>query len=178
MATTHNWINPKLEVRRSKIGGKGVFAKENIPEGTRLVIFGGKIMFIDEIKNLPKNLQQYPMQIEERFVLGPHQNQTEIEDTDYFNHSCEPNSGFKGQIFLVAMHDIRKNEEVTFDYAMVVSESIGSDVEFKIECKCGLENCRKIITENDWKLPYLQKKYNGFFSQYLQEKCSYVNIKP
>jgi SET domain-containing protein len=173
MSIKHNWLNPGLEVRNSKIGGRGVFAKENIIRGTRLAIFGGKLMFIDEIRNLPEHLQEYTMQIEERFILGPPQNSTEPDETDFFNHSCEPNSGFKGQMFLVAMRDIKKNEEITFDYAMVVSESVGSDFIFELECKCGSGNCRKKITENDWKLPELQKKYYGFFSQYLQEKITF-----
>jgi hypothetical protein len=172
----HAWLNPGLEVRNSNIGGKGVFSKENIiNKSTRLAIFGGKLMFIDELRNLPKTLQKYPIQIEERFILGPPQNSIEPDETDFFNHSCEPNSGFKGQIFLVAMRDIKKNEEITFDYAMVVSESVGSDFVFEMECKCGCSNCRKKITVNDWKDPDIQKKYNGFFSQYLQDKCSFGN---
>lgn len=168
----NNWLSPKLEVRKSKIKGNGVFAKENILQGTRLAIFGGKLMFIDEIKNLSGHLKDYTMQIEERFVLGPSLDETELDETNFFNHSCEPNSGFKGQIFLVAMKDIKKNEEITFDYAMVVSESVGSDIVFEMECNCGSINCRKKITENDWKLPDIRKKYNGFFSQYLQEKLN------
>ncbi len=175
MNIKNNWLNPKLEVRKSRINRKGVFAKEKIIQGTRLAIFGGRLMLINEIKNLPEHLQEYTMQIEEHFLLGPSQNETEPEETDFFNHSCEPNSGFKGQMFLVAMRDIKKNEEITFDYAMVVSESIGSDIVFEMECRCGSSNCRKKITENDWKLPEIQKKYNGFFSQYLQEKCSFGN---
>jgi uncharacterized protein len=173
MSFKNNWLNPELEVRESIIKGKGVFAKKNIPKGTRLAIFGGTLMLIDEIKNLPEHLKKYTMQIEERFVLGPPQNATEPDETDYFNHSCEPNSGFEGQMFLVAMRDIKENEEITFDYAMVVSESVGSDIVFEMECKCMSRNCRKRITENDWKLPDIQNKYSGFFSQYLQKRCSY-----
>ncbi|MCX9084457.1 MAG: SET domain-containing protein [Candidatus Methanoperedens sp.] len=170
MSIKHSWLNPILEVRKSSIRGKGVFAKENITAKTRLAVLGGTIMLIDEIQNLPQHLQAYTMQIEERFVLGPHKDSKEPDPTDFFNHSCEPNSGFKGQIFLVSMRDIKKNEEITFDYAMVVSESIGSDIVFEMECECGYSNCRKKITENDWKIPRIQKKYYGFFSQYLQEK--------
>lgn len=175
MSIKHNWLNPGLEVRNSKIGGRGVFAREDVIRGTRLAIFGGKLMFIDEIRNLPEHLQEYTMQVEERFILGPPQNSTYPDETDFFNHSCEPNSGFKGQMFLVAMRDIKNNEEITFDYAMVVSESVGSDFVFEMECKCGSSNCRKKITENDWKIPEIQKKYYGFFSQYLQDKCSSGN---
>lgn len=169
-STRYNWLNPKLEVRNSKIKGRGVFAKEDITQGTRLAIFSGTILFIDEIRNLPEHLQGFTMQIEERFVLGLPHHKNEAEETDFFNHSCEPNSGFKGQIFLVAMRDIEKNEEITFDYAMVVSRSVDSDFVFEMECKCGSNNCRTKITEDDWKLPSLQQKYRGYFSQYLHDK--------
>lgn len=179
MKIIHNWLNPKLEVRKSSIGGRGVFAKENINKGTRLAIFGGKLMFIEEIKNLPDYLKDYSLQIEERFVLGPPQNAAEPDETDFFNHSCEPNSGIKGQMFLVAMKDIRSDEEITFDYAMAVSESVGSDIIFEMTCRCGSPNCRKKITEDDWKLTDLQMRYKGFFSQYLQEKIDkYVSNSP
>lgn len=171
----HSWLNPKLEVKRTKEYGKGIFAKEDISKSERLAIFGGSIIKIDEIDNLPEELTDLPMQIEERFVICSVKS-GKPEDTDFFNHSCEPNSGIKGQIFLVAIKNIKKDEEVTFDYAMVLSESIESDiVDSPMECKCGDKNCRKNITDNDWKIPELQKKYKGYFSQYLQEKIDAIN---
>ena len=95
------------------------------------MIFGGDVMLIDEINNFPEHMQAYPMQIEERFVLGRRRS-TEPEDADLINHSCSPNAGFRGQIFLVALRAIEPGEELTFDYAMVVSESIGTSVKFEM----------------------------------------------
>jgi hypothetical protein len=164
----HSWIHPSLEVRESKINGKGVFTTSSISKKERLAIFGGDIMMIDELDNLSESLQDYPMQIEERFVMGSRE-QRAPEIADYFNHSCDPNSGFRGQIFLVALRDIKKDEEITFDYAMVVSESHGSSLVFEMDCECGSPACRKKISEDDWKNPCLRGKYNGFFSQYIQE---------
>jgi uncharacterized protein len=166
--TGHSWMSRKLEVRRSRRHRRGVFAREGIPAGERLAIFGGDVMWIDEINDLPGALRGYPMQIEERFVLGARTGRTP-ERTDYFNHSCEPNCGFRGQMFLVAMRDIRKGEEVTFDYAMVVSPSVGSPIVFEMECHCGTRSCRKRITEQDWEIPELRRRYAGYFSQYLQD---------
>ena len=113
MSVKTSCLNPKLEAKHSKTHGKGIFAKEYIQKGERLAIFGGDVMHIDEISALPVECQNYPMQIEERFVLGSRT--AVVEDADLFNHSCNPNSGFKGQIFLVAMRDIKKDEEITFD---------------------------------------------------------------
>ena len=69
MITGNSWMNPKLEVRKSKLHNKGVFAKETIKKRERLAIFGGSVMLIDEINNLPENIQDYAMQIEECFVF-------------------------------------------------------------------------------------------------------------
>lgn len=111
------------------------------------------------------------LQINERFVIGT-KYEHEIEDSDFMNHSCEPNAGIKGQIFFVALRDIAANEEVTFDYAMVLHEPDGykTDYEMGFACNCGSTNCRGRVTYNDWKIPELQKRYDGFFSFFLQDK--------
>jgi len=170
---TNSWLNPNLEKRCSNKHCWGIFAKENVKKGERLAIFGGTIMLIDEMYQFPEDLQKYTMQIEERFILAPRN--TIPEDNDFFNHSCDPNSGFKGQIFLVAMRDINSGEEITFDYGMTVSESVGSDMIFTMDCMCGSPQCRKTITEQDWMLPELQVRYKGYFSQYIQDKIKKLN---
>lgn len=170
MKTGNSWIHPALEVRVSDSEGKGVFAKEHIKKGERLAIFGGTVITIDEMNELPEQNQSHLMQIEERFVFGT--TSPVPEDTDYFNHSCNPNAGFHGQIFLVAMRDIAKDEEITFDYAMIISESVGASVpeDIDMNCRCGAANCRKRFTENDWKIPELREKYKDYFSEYIKRK--------
>jgi len=170
---TSSWLHSDLEKRKSDTQGWGIFARVDIRKDERLAIFGGKIMLIDEMYQLPAEMQRYTMQIEDRFVLGPAG--TVPEDTDFFNHSCDPNSGFKGQVFVVDMRDIRAREEITFDYGMTVSESVGSDMIFEMDCACGSPCCRKTITEQDWMLPGLQARYKGYFSQFIQEKIEELN---
>ena len=164
------WMHKSLELRNSEKCGKGIFANADLEKGERLAIFGGEIMPLDEILNLPAELQKYPMQIEERFAIWNGRKADWTEDTDYFNHSCDPNAGIRGQIFLTAMRAIHKNEEVVFDYAMVVSEFVDSRFTFEMECQCGSPFCRKKITQQDWKNTELRRKYRGYFSTYLQEK--------
>ncbi|MFA5830570.1 MAG: SET domain-containing protein [Candidatus Paceibacterota bacterium] len=170
MKTGNSWIHPSLEVRGSKTEGKGVFAKEDIKQGERLAIFGGTVLTIDEMNKLPEQNQSHLMQIEERFVFGT--TSSNPEDTDYFNHNCNPNAGFHGQIFLVAMRDIAKDEEITFDYAMIISESVGVSIpeDIDMDCHCGAPNCWKRFTENDWKIPELREKYQDYFSEYIKRK--------
>jgi hypothetical protein len=91
----------------------------------------------------------------------------EVTEEECINHSCDPNLGFKGMIELVALRDIGSGEQVTFDYAMCMTESYGD-----MECWCGSERCRGRFTGNDWKLPELQQRYRGHFQPYIEEKIT------
>ena len=169
-----SWMNPSLDVRSALGDEHGVFAHAPVRKGERLAIFGGAIMPIDETTKLPAQFRFYPLQIEERFMLYM-RDPSVPEDTDYFNHSCSPNAGLKGQIFLVAMRDISAEEEITFDYCMSLSEFEGSDFTIEFTCGCGSPECRGKVTQKDWRRPDLQQKYKGFFSLYIQEKIEKLN---
>ena len=164
MSRSHSWISPKLEVRSLPNFGKGIFAKEFIKKDELLTIFGGYVMTLDEEQQLPEGMRDYAHQIAPNFVLGINKLE-DIQAVDFFNHSCNPNAGFQGQIFLVALRDIHIGEQICFDYAMVLSVET-----YNIECLCGYEKCRKYITGNDWKIPELQEKYRGYFQPYLEDK--------
>lgn len=58
----------------------------------------------------------YGIQIENDFSLGPKAG--EESEADMVNHSCEPNLGFMGQVFLVTLRDVAQGEELCFDCAM------------------------------------------------------------
>jgi hypothetical protein len=93
-------------------------------------------------------------------------NKEELEDADFINHSCNPNCGIKGTLKVVAMREVEPGEEITIDYAMCESS------EYAMRCNCESSDCRKTIRGNDWKIKELQKKYKGFFSDYLQKKIA------
>lgn len=164
-----SWMNPDLEVRDTKKCGKGVFAKKDIKKGETLAIFGGYIMTIEEERNLPKKFRDSGLQIDENFVIS---SKDHFESTDFFNHNCEPNAGFKGQNFLVSMNKIKKNEEITFDYAMCLFSKIKKN-SYSFDCFCNSKNCRLKITSEDWKIKKLQKKYDDFFIKFLQDKIKH-----
>lgn len=165
-----SWMNPKLEVRKTSDMGNGVFAKLKINKEDILAVFGGYIIKATEAQDNSFYNSDYSLQISEDFLIGS-MNEKDITDTDFFNHSCAPNAGFKGQIFLVAMRDISVDEEILFDYAMVLQEMIGVKP-YELKCLCGQTECRGIITENDWKNKKLQGKYDGYFQTFIQEKIN------
>jgi len=151
--------------------GYGVFAKSPIKKGETITIFGGYIIPIKKIKYVPKQLQEYCYQVHDNFFFGPVK-KNEISLSEYFNHSCNPNTGFKDSITLVSIRDIEKGEEVTIDYATCLTTRM-----FDFKCDCGLENCRSLVTGDDWKKPELQNKYKNYFQPYILEKIKNLNKK-
>jgi uncharacterized protein len=97
MQKLFSWMNPTLEVRNTAKYGRGVFAKEAVVKGEMLAIFGGYVLTLAEEANLPEEYQDTGVQIAENFVLT---SKIGIEDTDCFNHSCNPNAGWGGRYSL------------------------------------------------------------------------------
>lgn len=162
------WLNPSLEVRDTGRCGKGTFAIKNIKKDEILLILSGYVMKLSEEESLPGSLSDNGIQVSDSISLCVSK-KSELGGINFFNHSCEPNAGIKGQIFLVAMRDIKKGEEVAFDYAMTLCES--KDVSpYKMECLCVSKSCRGVVTDSDWRDIKLQKKYKGYFQYFIQEK--------
>jgi len=164
--TIHSWLHDALEARPIP-GGFGMFARGFIPAGTRLSVFGGYVMRVADEPSLEEGAD-FACQIDDEFVIGP-RSEADMDDAQYFNHSCDPNAGLRGQLSLVAMRDIAPNEEVTFDYAMVLAEVSGMP-EYGFDCHCGSTNCRRRVSNRDWCLPDLQERYRGWFSWYVHSR--------
>jgi SET domain-containing protein len=163
---THSYLNPKCESREHAEGGCGVFAKNFIPKDELISLWGGSIIHRDQLNSEMPRFTQRVLQVDEDLYILTAE---DPEPNDCFNHSCEPNLGFSGQIGLVAMRDIQAGEELCFDYAM----SDGGPYD-EFDCFCGSLHCRKKVTGNDWKLPGLWEKYDGYFSQYLARRIEKI----
>ena len=69
-----------------------------------------------------------------------------LEAEWYFNHSCDGNLGFNKKGNFIALKDIEKDEELSYDYGLAESNP-----KFRMTCTCKSKKCRKIITGNYWK---------------------------
>lgn len=157
-----SYFSPALEHRVFPHKGFfGVFARQFIPAGDLLVMWGGEITPADQLDHLDPILVSRSVQVEEGLYLVPSQ----VEPCDFVNHSCNPNAGLSGQIALVALRDIQADEEVCYDYAM----TDGSPYD-EFTCQCGEPTCRQRISGADWMRPELQAHYRGYFSPYLQRR--------
>ncbi len=123
-------------------------------------------MFVNRIELLEQTVdrQARSIQVENDLYLL---SGTNPEPGDMVNHSCEPNCGLSGQMVVMSLRSIDIGEQCTFDYAMCDGYP-----EVLFSCECGSSRCRGTITGNDWKLPELQDRYNGYFSPYLVRRMS------
>lgn len=156
-----SYLSPKCNVvKESSKGGHGIAATKPILKGEIICVWGGKVVDETMLTLLTKKEQEHSHQLTDGYYMV---SLISNEPASYFNHSCNPNAGLQGQIVLVAMRDINLGEEVTFDYAMCDGSPYDEFV-----CLCGSYNCRGKVTGEDWQIPDLWKRYDGYFSPYLQ----------
>jgi hypothetical protein len=179
-----SWISPKLVVKptlkyggnhvRAQTGpgfemqdglGMAVYAEHEIKKDEVLFVMGGYILTIEDEDTLPEGVEDKPIELSCDFSIGP-RGLADLPKMPqhYVNHSCSPNSGFDGQIFLVAMRDIEVEEEITYDYAMIMIPNDRSSSYFSFDCLCGQTACRGKVTEHDWQRQDLQERYHGYFT--------------
>lgn len=154
----------KVAVRPSQIQGKGIYATTNIKKGEVVLEIDDSHVVTDP-STLSKEQNEYDcdylaggkvilMQAPEKFI----------------NHSCDPSTYIKtvdSVRQVLAMHDIRTGEEITYDY------SINGDNEGTFLCHCGAKDCRGVYQGSFFKLPLnLQRKYLPYLDDWFVEEHS------
>lgn len=160
--------SPKVEVRETPSRGRAIFAKEPIAAGEMVFIKSGHIVHKSVAAEVDRTIGDFSMQISDEYFLAPVSADEVEQFVVYFNHSCDPNIGPRGQVEFVALRDIAAGEELCTDYAMTVDTS--NRAPYTLQCNCGSPLCRREITGLDWKLPELQKRYGSRFSIFILEK--------
>src|SRR6185436_10474454 len=106
-----------LQARKSPIHGRGVFARRDIPAGTRLIEYVGLPISKKRSAELALKQNRYV------FVLsGPSDLDGNVSwnPARLINHSCEPNceanQDESGRVWISSIRPIAREEEVTFNY--------------------------------------------------------------
>ncbi len=128
------------------------------------MVKGGHVFDRQTRDLLATTLGPAEIQIDDDLFIGPKTMQEREASMMCLNHSCAPNVGIVGQIVFRAMRDIAPGEELTFDYAT------GDDDDWEMDCACGAPGCRGRVTGQDWRRADLQRRYAGWFSDYLDRK--------
>lgn len=162
------YISPKAEKRQSRTHGRGLFAKHEIAKGEVVAVKGGYIMTTQDWAAIADSIGPAEIYVSDGLVIAPRSTEDYESSMMHLNHSCEPNVGVEGQIVFVTMRKIEPGEELVIDYAMI------DDCDGEMTCRCGTASCRQVISGRDWRRPELQRKYEGYFSAYLQRKMTQV----
>jgi uncharacterized protein len=159
------WIDPRLEIRRSPLGGQGSYACQPIKECEIVTIWGAEV-FTKEDVNGGKTQGRLIVPIGEGRYLAYETYDSKAPD-HFLNHSCDPNIWLVDEVTLVARRAIDLGEELTADYA---TWELQEDWVSPWSCNCRSKLCRGIITGRDWRLPELQGRYGNHFLPCINEK--------
>jgi len=155
--TTSKWIR----VEDSKIHGKGVYAAKDIPKGTQIIEYVGKLVTKKEADDIADAQFEKGEKGEEGHVYIFELNKKQDIDGNVpwntarlINHSCDPNcetSGDDDHIWIEAMVDIKEGEELSYDYCYDIDDYEDHP------CKCGKKNCCGYIIAEKHRKKVLRK---------------------
>lgn len=144
---------PLCKVKNSKIHGRGLYATADIKEETQIIQYVGEKITKEESTKRALEWEEQARETGEGLVYI-----FELDDTydidgrlgenpaRYMNHSCDGNCeaiNYDGEIWIVARKDIKKGEELVYDY--------GYNMEHFLDhpCLCGADNCIGYIVRED-----------------------------
>ena len=138
----------RLQVRRSGVHGKGVFATIDLAAGETLIEYTGERIDWDEAQ---RRHPHDPAQPNHTFYFDTEGGQV-IDggvggnSSRWINHSCAPNceaeEDERQRVFIRTLRDIAAGEELFFDYGLVVDEPYTKQLKAEYACHCGSPNCR------------------------------------
>ena len=143
----------RIQVRRSGVHGKGVFALRPIQRGERIIEYKGRII------GWPEAQERHPHDPEQ----PNHTFYFSLDDGGYvidggqggnaarwINHSCEPNcvadevdsAPGRGRVFIRAKRKLQAGEELFYDYGLIIDERYTAKLKKEYACHCGSKRCR------------------------------------
>ena len=127
------------KIKKSNIDKRGLYASKNIREGTKIIDYVGKIISKKESETNNKfdnKKDIYLFNLNNRYDLD---GDFKFNTARLINHSCNPNCEVAGvglKVWVYAIRDIKKGEELSYDYGF------GYDEYYKdFPCRCGSKNC-------------------------------------
>ncbi|CAN5430232.1 SET domain-containing protein-lysine N-methyltransferase [soil metagenome] len=142
----------KVEVRKSGVHGKGVYATAPLRKGERVVEYTGDRLPWKEAMDLPPRDPTNPyhtffFSLDNGNVIDAGRGGN---DARWINHSCTPNCETEekdDRIFVYALRSIQTGEELFYDYKIVPSERRTKKLEKEFACRCGTAKCRGTMLE-------------------------------
>ena len=125
-----------LDMRKSRIHGRGVFARRDIPAGTRLVEYVGLPVSKRKSAELTLKQNRYLFTVNESSALN---GKVSWNPARLINHSCEPNCEANldesDRVWIFSVKPIARGEELTFNYGYSLEDFRS------YPCRCGAPSC-------------------------------------
>jgi len=140
--------NPRrIQVRRSGIHGKGVFALQDIAAGETLIEYVGEVITWAEAQARHPHDPSDP-----NHTFYFHVSEDRVIDalvggnsSRWINHCCDGNCEAQehdGRIFIKARRAIAAGEELHYDYGLIIEERYTAKLKAEYPCWCGAASCR------------------------------------
>jgi len=137
----------RIQVRRSGIHGKGVFALRPIAAGETVVEYTGKVMSWKKAqKKAPHNPDEpnhtFFFHVDDKHVIDGGDGGNAAR---WINHACGPNCEADeddGRVYIKALRDIAPGEELNYDYGLILEGKHTKKVKKEFACHCGTPECR------------------------------------
>ena len=138
----------RLQVRRSGVHGKGVYALRPIAAGETLIEYTGEII------DWPEALRRHPHDPDDPhhtfyFSLddGSHVIDASFggNASRWINHACVANceaDEVDGRVFIKARRALQPGEELFYDYGLIIDERYTPRLKKDYACRCGSRRCR------------------------------------
>lgn len=138
----------RIQVRRSGVHGKGVFALQPIEPGETLIEYTGEVISWQEaLDRHPHD----PSQPDHTFYFQLDDGEQVIDAlyggnaARWINHACDPNCEAdegQGRVFIKSLRPIAPGEELFYDYRLSIDERLTPALKKRFECRCGADTCR------------------------------------
>lgn len=156
-----------IRVDASPIHGTGVFAKREIPKGTRIIAYAGerttRARLVEEARTRGRDLT-YVLNVDDTEAID---GAVGGNDARFVNHACVPNCEvyvFGGVPYLYAQEDIPIGAELTFDYQLRSMASERLSLRLARErhpCACGSPHCRGTLLSAEALRPRFYRSARG-----------------
>ena len=146
------------KIRKSKIDNRGLYAATNIKKNTKIIEYKGKIITVKETETNPKfdnDKAIYLFNLNKKYDLD---GDFKYNTARLINHSCDPNCEVDGvglKLWIYAIKDIKKNEELTYDYGFSFDKDYRD-----FPCRCGAKKCVGFIvnSQSRWRIKKSKKR--------------------
>jgi SET domain-containing protein len=137
----------RIQVRKSGVHGKGVFALQPLEAGERIIEYKGELI------GWPEALRRHPHDPNDpNHTFYFHIDEAHVIDANvagnaarWINHACAPNCKAEedgARVFIHALQDIAPGEELFYDYGLVIDERYTPRLKKEYACRCGSPECR------------------------------------